>query len=482
MLENISHILQHICFLDRDKPIVVGVSGGPDSLCLFDLLRRCEYKTIVAHMNHGLRQAADEEELRLKSTVSMLGIPFVSQKIDVKNFARENKMSIEEGAREARYRFLFDQAKALHAQAVVVGHNANDQVETVLMHLLRGAGLAGLRGMELRLCPNAWSDEIPLIRPLLNFWREDILVYLSDRGLFFETDESNVDTSYYRNRLRYELIPYLAGYNPEISRAILRTSDLLRGEYAVIENAVQVASKECSFRQEAGYVAMSVNAWKSQSIAIQRSLLRKAVTVLTPGFRDLDYAAIERAVLFLNSHTTGKRHLTAGITLSLERDDIFLLLDDAELPSYDWPQIHEDMVFELEIPGECRFRNGWVLRSHPVVDVERIFHIVVENEDLYRVWMDLDKLSVPLIVRARAPGDRIQVIGMGGQSTKLSDLMINAKLPQRLRQSWPIVVSSKFVAWVPGLRMSDSYRVTPETQHVACLELTRDQANEHHML
>jgi tRNA(Ile)-lysidine synthase len=475
MLENISHILQHICFLDRDKPIVVGVSGGPDSLCLFDLLRRCEYKSIVAHLNHGLRQTADEEEQRLKSTVSMLGIPYVSQKIDVKNFARENRMSIEEGAREARYRFLFEQAKVLHAQAVVVGHNANDQVETVLMHLLRGAGLAGLRGMELRLCPNAWSDEIPLIRPLLNFWREDILAYLSDRGLFFETDESNIDTSYYRNRMRYELIPYLAGYNPEISRAILRTSELLRAEYAVIENAVQAASRECSFRQEAGYVAMSASAWKSQPIAIQRSLLRKAVAGLNPGLRDLDYAAIERAVIFLNSHSTGKCDLTAGITLSLEREDIFLLLGGAELPADDWPQIQEGMVFELEIPGECRFRNGWVLKSYLVVDLERIFRIVVENEDLYRVWMDLDQLSVPLIIRPRLPGDRIQVLGMGGQSTKLSDLMINAKLPQRVRQSWPVVVSGKYVAWAPGLRMNERYRVVPETLRAACLELTRDE-------
>jgi len=475
MLENISHILQQICFLDRDKPVVVGVSGGPDSLCLFDLLRRCEYKTIVAHMNHGLRPTADEEELRLKSTVSMLGIPFVSQKIDVKKFAMENRMSIEEGAREARYRFLFEQAKALHAQAVAVGHNANDQVETVLMHLLRGAGLAGLRGMELRLCPNTWSDEIPLVRPLLNYWREDILAYLSDRGLFFETDESNVDTSYYRNRLRYELIPYLAGYNPEISRAILRMAELLRGEYTVIENAVEAASKECSFRQEAGYVALSASAWKSQSIAVQRSLLRKAMAVLKPGLRDLDYAAIERAIIFLNSRYTGKCDLSGGITLSLERDDIFLLRDDAELPADNWPQIPEDLVFKLEIPGECRFRNGWVLRSHIVVDVERIFQIVVENEDRYRVWMDLDQLSVPLIIRPRAPGDRIQVLGMRDQSTKLSDLMINAKLPQRARRFWPVILSGNHVVWVPGLRMNERYRVIAETHRAACLELTQDE-------
>ncbi len=218
-------------------------------------------------------------------------------------------MSIEEGAREARYRFLFEQARERRAQAVLVGHHANDQVETVLMHLLRGAGLAGLRGMQLRSCPNAWSDDIPLIRPLLNIWREEILAYLSERGLAFETDESNTDPSYTRNRLRYELIPYLAGYNPEISGTILRMSELLQGEYELVEKSIETASHDCQLQPGNGYIVMSLSAWKKQPLALQRSLLSKGAALLDPGLRDLDYAAIERAVVYLSSHTSGRRDL-----------------------------------------------------------------------------------------------------------------------------------------------------------------------------
>jgi len=482
MLENTSNILQHNCSLDREKPLVLGVSGGPDSLCLLDILHDSGFQLVVAHLNHGLRPGADDEERRLNASVSNLGLEFISKKVDVQVYAKENGMSIEEGAREARYQFLFEEARDRGAQAVAVGHNANDQVETVLMHLLRGAGLAGLRGMEYRSLPNAWSADIPLVRPLLGAWREEILAYLADRGLSYETDESNADTSYYRNRLRHELIPYLKGYNPEILQVITRMAELLRGEYDVVEKSVEAAKQECWVQQGNGYVMLSTGGWRRQMTAIQRSLVRKAVVSLKPGLRDLDYQAIERGVNFLHTHHTGKCDLISGITLILEPEYFYLTLENTELPSEDWPQVGAGKEYELQIPGICRFSNGWELRAYPLDVTEEIYQAVMKNQNPYRAWLDLDKITLPLIVRSRVAGDRMRVLGMGGRSAKLSDLMINARLPERVRNLWPVVVSGQEIAWVPRLNINEGYRITREIRHILCLELSRDHPGEQPML
>jgi tRNA(Ile)-lysidine synthase len=162
MLDRIANILQHECQLYEENKLVVGVSGGPDSLCLLYALSQLGYVITAVHVNHGLRPEADQESEQVRQFAFGLGIDFIACRIDVRAYSREGSTSIEAAARDLRYRALFEQAKISGASAVVVGHNADDQVETILMHLLRGSGLAGLRGMEIRALPNAWSEDIPL--------------------------------------------------------------------------------------------------------------------------------------------------------------------------------------------------------------------------------------------------------------------------------------------------------------------------------
>jgi len=150
MLARLPLVLQNYCRLDIKNPILLGVSGGPDSVCLLDLLSRLGYRIVVAHFNHRLRAEAHEEARRVGDLVDRMRVPFVVGSQDVARYAQIKGLSIEEAAREARYKFLFEQAERLHVQAVMVGHTADDQVETVLMHLLRGAGLDGLQGMAYR--------------------------------------------------------------------------------------------------------------------------------------------------------------------------------------------------------------------------------------------------------------------------------------------------------------------------------------------
>ena len=167
MLEKFETVLSGKCGLDSQRTILVGVSGGPDSLCLLDLLHRAGHKVVVAHFNHKLRPEAEIEAKAVEETARQLTVPFVVESADVQLYAQNERLSLEEAARNLRYRFLFAQAHHFNAQAVAVGHTADDQAETVLMHFLRGAGLNGLRGMPYRTLLPGFDKEIPVVRPFI---------------------------------------------------------------------------------------------------------------------------------------------------------------------------------------------------------------------------------------------------------------------------------------------------------------------------
>ncbi|MFT3892449.1 MAG: tRNA lysidine(34) synthetase TilS [Anaerolineales bacterium] len=209
MLDTVETILQEQCGLTKDRPIVVGVSGGPDSLCLMGVLRNAGYRLIIAHFNHKLRPDSDADANVVEQTAARLNIVSVIENGDVRGFADSEKISIEEAARTLRYRFLMEQARRFRAQAVAVGHTADDQVETVLMHFLRGAGLAGLKGMTHCTVIKTFDPEVPIVRPLLDVWREETVVYCAANGLRPRHDPSNASLDFFRNRMRHLLIPAL---------------------------------------------------------------------------------------------------------------------------------------------------------------------------------------------------------------------------------------------------------------------------------
>ena len=216
MLDHISQTITRNCYIDGVSPVLVGVSGGPDSICLLDLLHRLRINLVVAHFHHGIRPDAHFDEELVKRAALSYGIPFVPGGEPVPEFAQSHNLSIEEAARIMRYRFLFEHAESWGCQAVAVAHNADDQVETILMHLLRGSGLVGLKGMTFRVLPNPWSDSIPLIRPFLGTWRSEIETYCTARELVTVLDRTNLDTRLFRNRLRHELIPELETFGLDI--------------------------------------------------------------------------------------------------------------------------------------------------------------------------------------------------------------------------------------------------------------------------
>jgi tRNA(Ile)-lysidine synthase len=471
-----------MCQLQPDRAVLVGVSGGPDSLCLMSLLHRSGYPLIIAHLDHGLRPEAGADAAMVQRYAGSLGLPCLLDQVDVRGYAGDHSLSLEEAARELRYRFLFEQAETFHAQAVAVGHTADDQVETVLMHLLRGTGLQGLRGMTYRSLPTAWSQEIPLVRPLLEFWRREIIAYIRENELIPALDASNLDTTYFRNRLRHELLPYLEQFNPQIRQSLWRTAQVLEAEDAFIESALDAAWDDvCAEMGQGsgkfdgkGYAALTRSALLAQPLAIQRRLLRRAVGRLRPGLRDVDFQTIERGLASFSAGQGGSQcDLVAGLRLRVEGDQVWIYDRLADLPSQDWPQLGTSRQVSLEVPGSVQLQDGWVLCADFEEDSAIAHAQAGENSDQYQAWIDYDRLQPPLSLRRRKAGDRFKPLGLDGRSIKISDFMINLKIPVRARDHWPLVMSGEEILWVPGCRLAHPFRLTPDTRRAVHLHLDR---------
>jgi tRNA(Ile)-lysidine synthase len=474
MLRDLRTKLHTECQLDLKKPVLVGVSGGADSLCLMDVLWRLRFPLIIAHYNHKLRPESDLAANQVEVMATKLNLEFVLGVGDVDKVADDENLSVEEAARIMRYGFLFNEAKRLESQAVVVGHNADDQVETILMHLLRGSGLKGLTGMPYRMLPSPWSKNIPLVRPMLGIWRDDILLYLAERQLQPILDKSNLDTTLNRNRLRYELIPYLEEFNPKIRQALLKTINVLQEDYVVLDSMIQEAWQDCLLEQGAGYVGFDIHLLKEKPVGLQRHIYRRAIAALIPDMRDIDFELIGRAVAFLKKPAkTRKKELTEQVQLLLEGKCLWVFLKDAPLPVSEWPQVLKLIPVELTVPGKLNMSDNWIMQAARMVYDDRIKEQIFSNADPFKAYIDACKLKSKLIVRNRQPGDRFSPLGMKGRSMKLADFMVNEKILKRAREKWPLVCDGDEILWVPGYSLGHYSCVSERTTEIIRLSLVR---------
>ncbi len=483
----LEEILRFECQLDPARPVLAGVSGGPDSLCLLDVLHRAGYRLIVAHYNHKLRPEADLEADSVAERARTLGLPFLTEAGDVRGFALAERLSVEEAARNLRYRFLFSAARREGAQAVAVGHTADDQVETVLMHFLRGAGLVGLKGMEYRSILPTFDAEIPLVRPLLSLWRADTERYCQEHNLRPHFDASNTDETYFRNHLRHTLIPTLEKYNPRFKETLTRTARALQGDYAFLQAQVDAAWQEVLLERGEGWLAFDAERLRAFPRALRRNLLRQAAETLRPQRRDIGFEALDRAAAFVDS--PGKRQVDFinGLYLFAESGEIYVAAYEADLPFAQWPQVGEQLSVSSHRlsfvgyppPGgsECLdLGNGWALTVEPQ---DTLSSSLITDPSTWlgaanwTACLDADLTGGRLTVRGRRRGDRFQPLGMTQGSVKVSDFFINVKLPRRARDRWPLVCAGDEIVWIPGYRIAHPFRVTEKTLRVLKLGLRK---------
>ena len=437
--------------------LLVGVSGGTDSLALLHLLWRQlgAERLVVAHVNHGLRPEAGEDAQFVMDTAVSWQIPIVTTKADVAGIAKRERLSLEAAGRLVRYRFFAEQAVKVGAVAVVVAHHAGDQAETVLLHVLRGSGTAGLRGMlPVTVVPE--DERVGLIRPLLNITRDDIEAYCARHGLTPVQDISNDDLQFSRNRIRHELLPLLQTYNPQIAARLQQLATITAADYAAQQAAFQQAWPQLLVGQGDDWLILHRLLFSEQPVAWQRLALRHAVQQLRPTITDVGFQTIEQArQLILDEQSGTEATLPGGLVMQVEPYEVTFGdgIHDDETPV---PQLISEGPLQLTIPGQVDLGSGWRIIAKLRPDVQ--LHDVRQNEDGWQAFVVVD--GDALWIRPSHPNERFQPLGMAGHSQRIQDLLADRKVSGGKRPLWPVVTTESHPAWIVGQHVDERARVT----------------------
>jgi len=473
----VAELIRREHLLREGQRVVAAVSGGADSLCLLDCLQRLGYKVIVAHLDHQLRDGSREDAEFTLEVVRRYGLPAVIAREDVRSLVR-NGGSVEDIARQVRYRFLARVARENRARAIATGHTADDQAETILMHLLRGAGPEGLRGMLPATAIGTWAGipearGLTLIRPLLEITRSETLSHCSVLGLNPRQDPSNLGREFLRNRVRHELLPLLETYNPGIRRVLLRTGKVMGAQASLVAALVDGIWPQVIREAGTAALAIRVKPWAGQPEALQAAMLRRCVGRLQPGLGDVGLEAVERGLEFIRRPPRARRmDLVGGLEMLHLRDEVVLAEPGAVLSFPDLPQLVSERFRRMIVPGRVRLASGWRLEASVEAVSASDRRRLRRTEGGQLAALDPEALQTPLSVRPWKPGDRIRPLGMDG-TVKVADLFANEHVPAPARARWPVVVAGGDPVWVVGLRMSHEVRLTGRSKRALVLRLIR---------
>jgi tRNA(Ile)-lysidine synthase len=448
------------------KKLVVAVSGGADSVCLLHILvklqEKLKVKLHIAHLNHQLRGTESEADAKYVSALArQLGIPATIEGRDVKDYQKKHRLSLEEAAREVRYGFLAEVAKTIGTKLVAVGHTRNDHIETILLHLIRGTGTRGLRGLQPYTDWKSKSGRIAIIRPLLEISRQETEDYCQSHKLKPRIDATNVSLSPLRNRVRHQLLPLLMSYNPGIAQALLRTAQIAGDDIDFLDKEVAHLWNEV-IQEQGKTIVLDKERLDRLPPALKRYLLRAAVERMLGSAKDIEMRHIEEMMSALDKAAGKRLNLPQGLIFSLEYDRYLLTSDPSALSPL--PILSGE--FELKIPGETKL-PGWLIEA-AIINREGM----AEKDD-FTAYLDCDKVGDRLLVRPRKRGDRFQPLGLA-QPKKLNEFMIDAKIPRAWRQRVPLVCSPKQIVWVVGWRIDERAKVSEKTKKVLQLKFKRD--------
>ncbi len=429
--------------------LVIGLSGGADSVMLLDLLSILpgyDLKLIAAHLNHGLRGAeSDADEQFCRETASRYAIPFESRLADVRKAAADLRLNLEDAGRRARIELLDDIRMKYGAAAVVLAHHADDQAETVLMRLLRGAGITGLAGM-------AYRNQRGYVRPLLEITRPEIEQYLRASGLVWREDSSNSDTSFLRNRIRHQLLPLLEEYNPAIRSCLAATASVLGDDEALLgELTAEAFAGSCLV--EEGRIVCGVTALRALKPALRRRVLRQVFKRLTGTLAGVSLRHIDSICGLIESDRPNSRlALPQEVTAVREYDRLMLMPPGESRP---------ETGFELPITGPGLYRLP--LGGSILVESSGAAPYPTDSGTL---CFDPGKIPFPWLVRTFRPGDRMTPFGMSGRK-KVKDIFIDRKIPSSERKRIPLLFCGDDLIWIAGVCASELCRIdTPSAASV----------------
>jgi tRNA(Ile)-lysidine synthase len=451
ILDKLKETISRRDMLKRSDRVIVACSGGPDSVALLHLLyqikEKYNLKLSVAHINHKLRgKESDGDEKFVKRLAKKLRLKFYSKSFDVKKIAKNKKLSIEEVAREIRYRYLDRLAQRLKASKIALGHNADDQAETVLMRLIRGAGGLGLSGMP--------AAKGKIIRPLLGVKREEIEQFLREKELGFRIDSTNLRRDYLRNRIRLELLPYLTrDYNPKIVEVLNRTASILSAQEDYLKKeTLKEFGKVAKIKKEK--ISLDLDKLFSYDIFLQREILRLAIDRLKGGAFKAGFAPVERVLGLARKGKAGRR-------VYLNRD-VLAEISAGQLNFYKVKKSEKDQpVF---FPGVTESERFGIRLDSEIIKMKNLKEKPYSKDEM-TAFLDRDKLKPPFILRNPRTGDWFSPLGMKGTKS-LKDFLTDLKVPRYEKEMVLVLTSNDRIVWVLGYRIADQFKVQKNTQNV----------------
>lgn len=465
MEDKIKNTLKRFPMLKKGSRLLLCVSGGPDSVAMLlafsGLLKHTGLSLSVAHLNHRLRgEDSDRDEEYVKQLARRLRLRAVTAREDVRSLARKKKLSLEDAARRSRYSFFLKAARDLDIDTIATAHTRDDQAETVLMRILRGTGFKGLRGIPLK----RKMAEITLIRPLIDISRQEVEDYLRRKRVVPRFDASNLKSEFFRNRIRRELIPLLKKkYSPRIKEQLSNLAELLDKDYEYLAMKQKVAFKKIARVKRGLQISFSLKAFKREHLSIQRALARTAIESLKGNLDGIDYRHWKEIESLANDRPNGSIvNLPSGIGVTKTKATFkFYNKNKKEKEREDFKPL------AVNIPGTTRFGQR-LLRAKVL---NRYNHTRSHPKSVE--YIDIGRVALPLYLRFRKAGDKMIPLGMS-RAKKVSDILIDEKVPLNRRNRIPLVVSAKDdILWICNIRISDICKILPTTKKVLRLELLK---------
>ena len=470
--EKILQTIKKFDMLSFNDRVLIGISGGPDSVTLLNVLlsfkKRYNLSVFIAHLNHMLRGKESDEDVNfVKNLAQELCLPCEVKSCNLTEIAQKEHLTLEEAARKYRYKFYSETAKKFKTNKIALGHNADDQVETVLMRFLRGSGLEGLMGIP--------PVRGKIIRPLIECSREEIEEYCKENKIKYRVDSSNKEVVYFRNKIRLKLLPLLSkDYNKNIKDSMLRLRSIISEVSVYLNQETELLFKKVASRESSEMVIIDLKKFTSLPLALKRRIIRKSIEVVKGNLYSINFRH-NNEILKLTEYQLGEKVIYLPDNLMAKKIYNKIIIYKKRISKDQTERIPTPWEYDLLIPGKTAIKSLDIEVEIKILDSADIKSSLYFNrkksKGKFLEFIDYNKVKLPLKLRNRRSGDRFYPLKMNGLK-KVKNFFIDNKIPKSHRDLIPILVDSEDkIIWIMGMRLDDRVKINSDTKKVLCLKI-----------
>lgn len=465
--EKVLQTIKKFDMLSFNDRILIGLSGGPDSVTLLNILlsfkKRYNLSFFIAHFDHMLRGKESDEDVNfVKNLAQELGLPCEVKSSNLTKIARKEHLTLEDAARKYRYKFFLETARKFKTNKIALGHNADDQVETVLMRFLRGCGLEGLMGIP--------PVRGKIIRPLIECSREEIEEYCKENKIGYRVDSSNKEVVYFRNKIRLELLPLLSkSYNKNIKDILLHLRSIISEVSVYLNQETELLFKEVARRESPEMVIIDLKKFTSLPLALKRRIIRKSIEVVKGNLYSISFRH-NNEILKLTEYQLGEKEIYLPDNLMVKKIYNKIMIYKKRISKDQTEEIPTHWEYDILISGKTEIKSLGIKVEIKILDSADIksslYFTRKKSKGEFLEFIDYNKAKPPLKLRNRRSGDRFYPLNMKGLK-KIKDFFIDNKIPKGYRDLIPILVDSEDqIIWVMGMRLDDRVKINSDTKKV----------------